>query len=330
MLAACPAIAQRGPPPGGGINAAAAPGADITGYMSSADVKGLADFVDTTRRLDRKDLVSKAEALKRSIVMLDALHIACSPTDAEHVASGQSGSAGRPASVGLYEVACGNGMGYLLTLVGLSGASGISCLAASATETDTAVPSTVDTHCHLPANQDLHAMAATVMRGAGVDCDARDAGWLGQGGTPALDYTEVGCADGRDFVLRTPAPGSTAAIDVLSCGDAARHGAACKLTAALAPSAAPGLPDAAQTRPDLKWFKDQLAGNHVACDVRKARVIGRESVKRRYVVEYECPQQPRGLVAYVPAPGDTVNAFESMDCDAAAQRKLACQFVPAR
>ena len=170
-------------------------------------------------------------------------------------------------------------------------------------------------------------MVSRVMSGAGAACDVRDAGWLGQGGKPVLDYTEAACADGRGLVLRTPAPGATAAVDVLSCADAASHGAVCRFAAA-AP-AAPAAPAAAEPRPDLKWFKDQLAANHVACDVRKARVIGRESIKRRYVVEYQCPQQPRGLVAYVPAPGDAVNAFESMDCDAAAQKKLICQFFAA-
>jgi hypothetical protein len=68
----------------------------------------------------------------------------------------------------------------------------------------------------------------------------------------------------------------------------------------------------------------------VSCDVKKARVAGRESIKRRYVVEYQCPERPQGLVAYVPSPGDSASAFESMDCAAAAERKIACQFVGAR
>ena len=79
----------------------------------------------------------------------------------------------------------------------------------------------------------------------------------------------------------------------------------------------------------MQWFKDALAKNGISCEVKKARVIGRESIKRRYLVEYLCPQQPRGLVAYVPSAGDAVNTFESIDCNAAAERKITCQFVGA-
>lgn len=328
------ALAQRGAPPGGGLNAPPTPVGDITGYMSSADVKGLADFVDNTRRLERKDLVSKTLASKRSTVMLDALHIDCKLADAEHLASGKTGGS-NPVSVGLYEVACTNGMGYLLTLMGLSSASAISCFAASATQPAAANPANVQLKCQLPANQDLNVMATAVMRNAGTACEVHGLQWLGQGAAPATDYTEVACNDGQGFVLRTPAPGSPGAIDVLNCSEAARHGAQCKLSAAVVAAAATtaaqgSATPAVEKRPDLQWFKDALSKNGVSCDVKKARVVGRESVKRRYVVEYQCPQQPRGLVAYVPSAGDAVNAFESMDCDAAAGRKIACQFVAAR
>jgi hypothetical protein len=268
--------------------------------------------------------VSKTLATKRSTVMLDALHIDCKPADAEHLASGKTGG-DKPVSVGLYEVACTNGMGYLLTLMGLSSASAISCFAASATQPAADNPANVELKCQLPANRDLNVMATAVMRNAGTACEVHGLQWLGQGAAPATDYTEVACNDGQGFVLRTPAPGSSGAIDVLNCSEAARHGAQCKLSATTAVQGSAAA--AVEKRPDLQWFKDALSKNGVSCDVKKARVVGRESVKRRYVVEYQCPQQARGLVAFVPAPGDTGNAFESMDCDAAAGHKIACQFV---
>jgi hypothetical protein len=319
------------------------------GYMSQSDIQGLADFVDSTKRLEHTNIVSKALATKRATTMLKALQIACELTDAQHMGSGKSTVGGQSVDVGLYEVACANGMGYLLTLVGLSNASGISCFAASATQQvapahnpgDTAAnrAEKVDSKCRLPANhanQDLNTMATTVMRNAGTACDAHGVKWLGQSGaSPTLDYTEVACNDGQGFVLRTPAPGSVAAIDVLSCSDAATHGAQCQMSvpapavaAASAPAVAAGsgpLPEG--PRPNLQWFKDALGKSGVSCDVKQARVVGRESIKRRYVVEYQCPQQPQGLVAYVPSPGDTNSSFESMDCTSAAERKITCQFV---
>jgi hypothetical protein len=307
------AFAQHGPPAGSVPGVLPAP---QIGGLSQADVSGLADFVDSTRRLERKALSPKSTAIKRSKVML------------ETVVSNQA------VDIGLYEAACSNGMGYLLTLVGKASASGISCFAASATQPgDTSDPAKVDTKCHLPADQDINVVATTVMRNAGTACDAHGVKWLGQGGSPVLDYTEVACGEGKGFVLRTPAPGSIGAtIDVLSCSDAAIHGANCQMSApavaaAPAPAATGGVPLAEGPRPDLQWFKDALSKHAVSCDVKKARVVGRESIKRRYIVEYQCPQQPQGLVAYVPSPGDTASLFESMDCAAASVRKIACQFV---
>jgi hypothetical protein len=129
-------------------------------------------------------------------------------------------------------------------------------------------------------------MAATVMRNSGTQCAANKVKWLGESAEPKLDYTEVACSDDRRFVLRTPAPGAGGNIDVLSCQDAVAHGAKCQLTgdAAAAAAAAP----AAQTRPTLQWFKDALSKNGVTCEVRKARIVGPESIKRRYIVEYQC------------------------------------------
>jgi hypothetical protein len=327
------AFAQRAPPVIGPPTTTA--DRQTLGSMSQSDVQGLADFVNSAKRLEPKNLVSKSLAKKRSGTMLNALHINCQLTDAEQVGSGKTTADSKQVDIGLYEAACANGMGYLLTLVGRDGATGISCLAASATQPgETSDPAKVDTKCHLPADQDINAMATTVMRGAGVACDAHGAKWLGQSGSPALDYTEIACNGGEGFVLRTPAPGSVAAIDVLSCADAATHGAQCQMSApavavaaASAPTAAGGGPLPEGPRPDLQWFKDALSKKGVSCDVKKARVVGRESIKRRYIVEYQCPQQPQGLVAYVPSPGDTASLFESMDCAAASVRKIACQFV---
>ena len=325
-------VAAQGVPAGGGINSPHTPEGLTTGYMSQGDVKDLADFVDNTRQLERKDLVSQKIATQRSTAMLNALQISCQLTDARHLAAGKVMAGGKPVDIGLYEVACANGMGYLLTLRDFSVASGLSCLAASATQSnDTPDAARADLRCQLPANESLAAMASQVMRNAGTSCAAAKVKWLGEGAAPnKVDYTDVACSDAREFVLRTPAPGSAGNIDVLDCQDAATHGAKCQLTAAGSAAATPVPRPESQGRPSLQWFKDALSKNGVACDVKKARIVGRESIKRRYIVEYYCPQQqPHGVVAYVPSDSDTVNPFEWVDCEAAAARKLTCQLTAA-
>jgi len=331
MLIACVALcprfahAQVGPQSTGNINSPSVSEGKTIGYMSQDNVRALADFVDNTRRLEAKDLVSNATAVKRSKVMLTALLIPCELTNAGHVASGKATTDGRAADIGLYETACANGMGYLLTLIDRSAATGISCFAASATQVETG---TLDLKCRLPENANLLAMASNVLRGAGQSCVARGARWLGQSASPKLDYTEVDCSDDQGYVLRTPAPGSTANVEVMSCKDAASHGAMCQLASASAGAASPS-PAPAEARPSLQWFKDALTKNGVQCEVKNARTIGRESVKRRYIVEFQCNGHSDGLVVYVPSPDDTVNTFESIDCATAAKRQLACKYVGA-
>jgi hypothetical protein len=49
-------------------------------------------------------------------------------------------------------------------------------------------------------------------------------------------------------------------------------------------------------------------------------------VDKRYVVEFQCPQSPNGLVAFVPLEGNT-HQFETLDCAAAGELGIACQLA---
>jgi hypothetical protein len=126
--------------------------------------------------------------------------------------------------------------------------------------------------------------------------------------------------------VRAPRPGNAGTLEVMDCRKAGEAGVRCKLTAAAAGEAGA----AADARPTLAWFKEALGRNAVPCQVKRARIVGRESIKRRYVVEFECEDRPQGLIAFVPAAGDTVNPLEPLDCPAAAARGIKCQFVPAQ
>jgi hypothetical protein len=175
--------------------------------------------------------------------------------------------------------------------------------------------------CALPANSDSKALAAAVLRGKAKACSVRDVKWLGVD-AGNRDHVEVACEAVAGYVLRYPRPGRRGEIEVLGCEEAGKSGVRCQLSAA---ASAPG--GETDSRPTLAWFKDALARQGVSCATKRARIIGRESVKRRYVVEFECEGRPEGLITYVPAEGDTVNAFESMNCVTAASRGLQCQFL---
>jgi hypothetical protein len=89
----------------------------------------------------------------------------------------------------------------------------------------------------------------------------------------------------------------------------------------------PTLAAKANARPNLAWFKDALAKNGVSCESKHARIVGRESIKRRYLVDFDCKDHPEGLVAIVPPADDTTNKFETMNCATAATRGVQCQFT---
>jgi hypothetical protein len=175
--------------------------------------------------------------------------------------------------------------------------------------------------CALPANADGKALAAAMLRGRSVPCSVRDFKWLGVDAANR-DHVEVACDAAAGYVLRYPRPGQSGELEVLGCEEAGKSGVRCQLTS---PGSAPG--GETDSRPTLAWFKDALARNGVSCATKRARIIGRESIKRRYVVEFECEGQPEGLIAFVPAAGDTTNTFESLNCVAAASRGVHCQFL---
>ena len=108
----------------------------------------------------------------------------------------------------------------------------------------------------------------------------------------------------------------TAMASVISCQEAAKYGMKCRLT--------DGGPVSATV--SQQALRDALKQNGVNCEPMQMRVVGRESESKRYVVELQCPQQPKGLIAFIPLEGNT-NKFETLDCPAAAEQEIPCQLT---
>jgi hypothetical protein len=273
--------------------------------LSQQDLKHLAEKIDQWNRVDGKKGVSPRAARERAAAMLAALQVPCSVSDAAY--RGQAPDAAAPH---VYEAACQEGMGYLLELRGKD-LTGVSCLA----DRDEPAP-----RCSLPANVDGRSMVGAVLGQQRIPCKVREFKWLG-GSTSGLDHVEAACEGGIGYVLRQPPPGKAGKLEVFNCQEAGKHGIACTLT----PTAVAEAPTA-DSRPTLAWFRQALSQNGVSCESKRARIIGRESIKRRYLVEFECADRPDGLVAYVPSAGDTANSFESMSCVQAAARAIRCEW----
>jgi hypothetical protein len=271
--------------------------------MSQAELKRLSEQIDQWSRADGRNITPRA-ARARAAAMMEVLEVSCVLSDAAY-----RGTTPGIATQHLYEAACEEGTGFLLALQGTS-LTGVSCLAPG--------PDDTAPKCALPANADPKQMATTILGRHRIACQARDLRWLGASAAH-IDHFEVACEQGGGHVIRAPVPGTVGTLAVISCQDASQQGIACALSS---PTASP--PAAPDARPTLSWFQEALVRNGVTCQTKRARIVGRESVKRRYVVEFECADRPEGLVAFVPASGDTVNAFESASCQEAAARGVTC------
>jgi hypothetical protein len=115
-------------------------------------------------------------------------------------------------------------------------------------------------------------------------------------------------------MLATAVPGSSAPVGVSSCHDSALQGIPCKLS------------DNGAVAVTVQDFKAALAEHQVPCDASQVRSIGQEKMLQRHVVEFLCPQQPKGLVAFIPLNGNTAK-FETIDCAAAAKRGIVCKLT---
>jgi hypothetical protein len=276
--------------------------------MSQSDLKIIAEQIDQWNRVDGKAGVTPRVARARTTAMLGVLKVSCAVAEATY-----RGPAPDAGAQHVYEAACEDGMGYLLKIHG-SALTGVSCLAAGREESPL--------KCALPANTDGKIMAGKVLNGHRIPCTVLDLKWLGTN-VASLDHIEVACEGGGGYVMRSPPLGAGGELQVISCQDALKSHVACELS----PQAAPATTPAADSRPTLAWFKEALNRNGVSCESKRARIVGRESIKRRYLVEFECADHPEGLVAFVPPAGDTVNSFESMNCPSAAKQGVLCMWA---
>jgi hypothetical protein len=274
----------------------------------------LKELAEKVRDADNGD---KDFARKQSQQLIEALSLPCELTDEARAGTGKTQVDGKTRDLNVYEVACRQGTGYFLVSQPPQKPLAISCFEADAMRAADAAKgenSDSDFHCLLPANTDVKAMAASLLTGTGTTtCDVRNFQWLGVSAPRQMEYSEVACADGKGYVLKVPQSGLTAQISSEGCQEAVSEGVKCKLTAVTMPVT-------------LQTFRDAIKEHAVNCEPAQLRYVGRESSGRRYVVELQCPQQPHGLVAFIPLQGNT-KPFETLDCPAAVARAVQCQLT---
>jgi hypothetical protein len=257
----------------------------------------------------------KEYAKKESQTLIDALSVPCELTDAEQAGGGKVDIKGKKLDVTVYEAACRSGTGYFLVSQPPEKSLAISCFAAEASHAaDVAQGARPDDFsCTLSGYKDAKTMAAVVLKEAGTVCDVGNYRWVGVSTTNGREYSEVSCEGGQGYVLEVPKTSQEAPLSVVDCQNAVKEGLKCALTAVTMPVT-------------LQTFRDAIKDHAVNCDPAEMRYIGREDQDRRYVVELQCPQQPKGLVVFIPLQ-DNPKPFETLDCPAAATRAIQCKLA---
>jgi hypothetical protein len=287
------------------------PGVPGTGMLNQADVAKL------NRLGANQSAQAKARAKVEVTKLAKAINLPCDITDAELVGGGKIQQDGKLVNLNLYEMSCSSGMGYFLESRESQTPIAVSCFAADATHAaDIARGEKSDFVCQLPSNKDVKIMAASLMTAAGTACAVDKFRWFGVTDSGQIEYSEVACANDKGYFLKTPRTGPTAQSTVMNCQEAAQHGLKCRLTDGGAPSASIS----------KQTLLDSVQQNGIDCEPAKMRIIGRESESKRYVVELQCPQQPKGLIAFIPLEGNT-HKFEALDCATAAKEDIACQLT---
>jgi hypothetical protein len=267
---------------------------------------------------------SQALALTDADAISKALSLSCYVDNIRIVSVGNEKTASGIIPAKVYEVSCANSMGYFMVSQKPLAPTAFSCFSAEGQRAAAAAKGQAFADiCQLPENKNLNVTATKILSKAGTDCKVTKLRWFGQSPVTKLEYTEVACSNGKGYFLATALPGAPMRMGVSSCAEAAQRGMNCAFTKVTPPS--PNSADA-DAKPTLAILKDALAQHGPACTVTNMRVIGRENVQKRHVVEFQCPEQPKGLVAFIPL-GNNPNKFQTLDCPKAAKIGIVCKLA---
>ncbi len=211
----------------------------------------------------------------------------CEVTNARVIGSSTSG-----APIDRYEVACATGIGGIIDYAQLGTDTPTefkSCLFLEGT------PST----CTYTTKAQIIETMRPIAAAGNAKCVVTDVRFVGITKESDGYYYEFGCATPPGFIVLTKVDNSF--VRNIPCASAAGLGG-CKFT------------DAGVAAADANGrMSAQLKEGGFPCTVKDYEVIGtQESTKRDYI-EFTCPEQPFGLIGFIPQEGSTA-ALRVNDC----------------
>jgi hypothetical protein len=199
--------------------------------------------------------VARKTGMAEAPAAIQAAGVACQLSDARLV--GKQENKKEAKTVSIYEVACGNAMGFMLEVNTPGTARAFTCVEMNY-PADGGAPKMA---CVLPGNQDPKAHFAPVLASAKVACTPQQIRGLGQ--TTANTLIEVSCAEGVGYIVSTSVPfDASKPVKAENClaYDAANVNLKCTLS------------DAATRLQVVDRWAQQAGAN---CAVKQRRYIGR-------------------------------------------------------
>ena len=215
------------------------------------------------------------------------------------------GSTTGDAPIDRYEVACGASGGGIIDYPSFKSNAPVgyhNCLMVDATKSA----------CTLTTKEQMSAQMAPLAAKADPKCQVSAARFVGVGKETQATYYEFGCSNQIGFMVEVKGDGTF--NREVPCSAAAGLGG-CTLTATTAISAGANANYSALLK---------TAGK--TCNVSDYNVVGSQDATHRDYVEFKCPEQPWGLIGFVPQPG-TQSDVNVTDCFTDQVRHKSCSLT---
>lgn len=243
--------------------------------------------------LDRKRGAAEAPAV------VTASGAPCTVADAAYLGTSNAQVNGAAVTRNAYEVACSEGLGFLIVApqgAGATAPTALDCVTAQTNvKNEVAAGRPAGVQCRLPANARPAAGLQPLLRQAGATCTVTDAAALGRLTGSGMIRYEVACSEGPGYTLDRPEKVGAAPV-AQTCFRAEQTTAQfrCTLTTKAV---------------NLGVLTPVVTASKRACTVADARLVGRNPESKNEVLEVGCSGTP-GFFIETAANGGFVQAYD--------------------
>jgi hypothetical protein len=247
------------------------------------------------QKVDQKaEAKAHAQGMADIPPLLQQTGVVCTPSDANFVGQGSNkDAAGKAVTEKIYEVACQEGLGYMILAPQGEAPQAYDCFAMTANKPKPGEKDAGKLYCKMTQNTEPLTGLAAVAAKAGVNCQVNQALYVGSSTEAKIDEYEIGCTSGAAYVLQYPRQGSS---QPLNASDCMHTDNACKLQpkdrflAALTAMAAPAKRNCQVT--DGRWI-GTLQGDksnyfEIACSDPTAGYVLQVDSKGGYMSSTDC------------------------------------------